>query len=38
MVYTIFAVTMIVLSIPLAVWCAAELSRTFKQIEREENI
>jgi len=36
MVYTIFAVGMIVISVPIAVICAASLSRTFKQIEREE--
>lgn len=36
MVYTIFAVSMIVISIPIAAISAASLSKTFKEIEEEE--
>lgn len=36
MFYQIFAVAMIALSIPVAVLSAAELSKTFNQIEKEE--
>ena len=34
--YTLFAVVMIVVSIPVAVLSANELSKTFNQIEKEE--
>ncbi len=36
MFYQFFAATMVILSIPVAVLSAAELSKTFKQIEKEE--
>ena len=36
MFYQIFAATMVILSILVAVLSAAELSKTFNQIEKEE--